>query len=79
MTHQYKPHNNQTYSNYQINIIQFLTIIIVMLDTRHSKCLECYITVANLKLKKKKKKPHTHKLDDWFWAVEEWSTVSSPS
>ena len=32
-----------------------------MLDTRHSKCLECYITVANLKLKKKKKKKnHTH-------------------
>ena len=64
MTHQYKPHNNQTYSNYQINIIQFLTIIIVMLDTRHSKCLECYITVANLKFKKKKKKKkkknHTH-------------------
>ena len=27
-----------------------------MLDTRHSKCLECYITVANLKFKKKKKK-----------------------
>ena len=35
-----------------------------MPDTRHSKCLECYITVANLKFKKKKKKPHTHKLDD---------------
>ena len=52
-----------------------------MPNTRHSKCLECYITVENLKFKKKKKKkkPHTHKLDDWFWAVEEWSTVSSPS
>ena len=31
-----------------------------MLDTRHSKCLECYITVANLKFKKKKKKNQTH-------------------
>ena len=48
-----------------------------MPNTRHSKCLECYITIANYKKKKIKKK--IHKLDDWFWAVDEWLAVSLPS